>query len=258
MTRLLAALACFAALQDAAAAADGSNSAATISAAFADSCRAFIAHSSKDISHVVLRYADGRVVKNESIGGPDYEIEGGAGDVLQAAIVKSGTTSQPFECAPANRPPAARLEIKTPTGNSLEGCFDFFAGGLMCEQSTPRVAWRSADSIPDGGGGASGLFHWGCGFLTDRSLCSFEMSLRGIGSTDPEADIAHWTLDFGDGSSLAGSWFTDPPIEAVHDYSSAYASGACMPCVITLTVTDSAGQSSSMSLRMVFVDVSPD
>jgi len=257
-TRLVAMLSLLAVLPQAAAAPGGRNSSATISAAFTDSCRTFIAQSSKDISHVELRYADGRVVKDETIGVPDYEIEGGPGDELRSAIVKSGITSREFACVAANRPPVARLEIKTPAGNSLEGCFDFFEGGLMCEQSTPRVEWTSAAAVPDTGGATSGLFHWGCGFLTDRSLCSFVMSFRGIGSTDPDADITHWTLDFGDGTSVGGSWSTDPPIEVAHDYSSAYASDACTPCMITVTVTDSAGQSSSESIRMVFVDVTPD
>jgi hypothetical protein len=262
ITSLVAMLSFLAVLPQAAAAPGGRNSSATISAAFTDSCRTFIAQSSKDISHVELRYADGRVVKDETIGVPDYEIEGGAGDELQSAIVKSAITSREFACVAASRPPVARLEIKTPAGNSLEGCFDFFEGGLMCEQSTPRVEWTSAAAVPDTGGATSGLFHWGCGFLTDRSLCSFVMSFRGIGSTDPDADITHWTLDFGDGTSMGGSWSTDPPIEVEHDYSSAYASagssGAWTPFVITLTVTDSAGQSSSESMKMAFVDVTPD
>ena len=60
----------------------GRNSAATIRGSFADSCRDFAAHSTKDISHVELRYADGRVTKDESIETPDYSLDGAAGDEL--------------------------------------------------------------------------------------------------------------------------------------------------------------------------------
>jgi hypothetical protein len=72
------------------------NSAATITASFGDSCTDFEAHSSKDISHVEIHYADGRVVKHESIDSPDYSVDGG--DELDFAIVKSGTTADRFDC----------------------------------------------------------------------------------------------------------------------------------------------------------------
>jgi hypothetical protein len=45
----------------------GSNSAATITASFADSCRDFSAHSSKDISYVEFHYVDGDVVKERRL-----------------------------------------------------------------------------------------------------------------------------------------------------------------------------------------------
>src|SRR5688500_7090210 len=77
-------------------AASGGNSIATISGSFADSCRDFTAHSSKDISHVELRYADGRVVKDETIEKPDYSLDGAVGDELGSATVKSGTTTETF------------------------------------------------------------------------------------------------------------------------------------------------------------------
>jgi hypothetical protein len=248
-TSVMAMLACLAALPGAAA----DNSAATITAAFADGCRIFAARSSKDISHVELHYADGRIVKDESIVAPGYEIGGGAGDELETAIVKSGTTSRGFECR-ANVAPVAKLEIKTPPDQDIEGCYDFWAGGLLCEQASPRVEWMSANRVPDTGGADSGLFHWACGQLTHPSLCSYVISFRGSGSTDADGDITRWSLDFGDGTSASGSWATDLPGEVSHDYSSA----VCLPCVITLTVTDAAGQSSSKSMKMVFLDLTPD
>lgn len=72
------------------------NSAATITASFGDSCADFEAHSSKDISHVEIHYADGRVVKHEAVEEPDVSIA--AGDEVGFAIVKSGTTALRFDC----------------------------------------------------------------------------------------------------------------------------------------------------------------
>jgi hypothetical protein len=237
-------------------AAIGSNSAATIEAAFSSSCRAFAARSSKDISHVELHYLDGRVVKDEAVRGPDYAVEGGAGEALELAIVKSGTTATLFECGVENRPPVARLEIATPAERSIEGCFEFFAGGLMCEQSTPRTGWTGAEQVPDTGGSDSGLLHWGCGFLTDVSQCAFTFTLRGTASEDPDGDIVAWSLDFGDGSSTGGSWDAAPPIGVAHEYGfDACRSNACL---VTLTVTDSTGHNASASIRMVYVDLTPD
>jgi hypothetical protein len=253
---IAAALAILAASPATFAAPGGRNSAATITAAFSDSCRAFAAVSSKDISHVELLYLDGRVVKDEALRGHDYAIEGGPGDALAAAIVKSGTTETLFECGVESRAPVARLEIATPAERTIEGCFDFFAGGLLCEQSTPRAGWTSADQVPDNGGSDSGLLHWGCGSLTDLSRCPFAFTFRGIGSTDPDGDIVAWSLDFGDGTSTGGSWAAAPPVLVAHDYSV----DACRSnvCVVTLTVNDSTGQSASSSIRMVYVDLTPD
>ncbi len=232
----------------------GGNSAATISATFNDACRGFVAHSTKDISHVELHYMDGQVVKDESIWSPDYAIQGGAGDELEFAIVKSGTTRQLVECTQQNSPPVARLEIKTPPLRlALDGCFEFWAGGLFCNQASPRTDWTPASAVPDTGGSESGWFRWGCG--TDYALCSYTVSFRGITSSDPDGDIVSWSLDFGDGTSASGSWSASPPIELAHDYSLA---GCPNLCVITLTVTDSAGQSGSESLVMYFLDVNPD
>lgn len=252
---LIAMLAWLAATSAALAAPAGSNSAATISAAFADACRGFVAHSSKDISHVELHYVDGRAVKNESIRSPGYAIQGGAGDELDFANVKSGTTRNLFECTQDNPAPVARLEILTPVDGTIDGCFDFWAGGLICEQSTPRVAWTSTTRIPDDGGSDSGLFHWAC---SNQFICSYTITFRGIASSDAGGDIVSWSLDFGDGTSAGGSWGLDPPAEVAHDYSGHGCLGLFGLCVITLTVIDAAGQSGSVSMQMYFLDLTPD
>jgi len=236
------------------------HSAATITASFADSCRDLAAHSSKDISHVEFHYADGRLTKDESIGRPDYAIDGGAGEEIAFVVVKSGTTSEQFDCEQDNRAPTARLEIETP-----ENCGPFWGGGLFCEQSLPRTAWTSTSEIPDDGGTQSGMFAWGCGALSHPSLCSFTFSFRGSGSDDPDGDITSWSLDFGDGTSVSGSWSAALPLEVRHEYPRDYWS-VCrgvvnsIPslCVITLTVTDSAGQSHSDTMVMGFIDQTPD
>lgn len=234
----------------------GGNSSATITASFADSCRDFSAHSSKDISHVEFHYLDGRVVKDETIASHDYAVDGVAGDEIESAVVKSGTTSEEFACVQSNRAPVARLEIQTPGfGPTVEYCFDFWAGGLACDQSSPRTAWTAASQVPDTGGNDSGIFHWTC--AVGYSLCPLTITFRGIGSSDPDGDITSWSLDFGDGTSASGSWSTAPPTEVAHTYADNCGDGNAL-CVITLTVTDSAGQSDSDTLSMYFLDTSPD
>jgi hypothetical protein len=248
----------------------GSNSAATITGAFADSCRDFAAHSSKDISYVELHYVAGPVVRDESINSPDHAIDGGAGDEIAFTTVKSGTTIEEFACVPSNRAPTARLEIQTPPiDQTLEHCYDFSWGGspgdtLVCQQSSPRSVWTSASEI-SGNNGSRIFFGWGCGAFT--SSCPWTFSLRGIGSSDPDGDIASWSLDFGDGTSASGSWSTAPPTEIAHVYTRdasgsincrgvvGFVSGVC---VVTLTVTDSAGQSDSDAILMVFIDQHPN
>ena len=242
----------------------GGNSAATITGSYADSCRDFTANSSKDISHVELHYAGGSVVKDESITSPDWAIDGGPGEEIEFAAVKSGTTIQEFACEPSNAAPTAMLEIQTPAfDGTILGCFDFWSGGLACEGSSPRTAWTNRDQVPDDGGTESGLFHWLCGNLGPISQCSWTMTFRGTGSSDPDGDLASWSLDFSDGTSVSGTW-SSPPAEVTHAY--AFALGGCtgvfngIPniCVVTLTVTDSAGQSATDVLPMGFVDVTPD
>src|SRR5687767_13447099 len=118
----------------------GGNSAATITGSFADSCRDFAAHSSKDISYIELHYAGGSVVKDESITTPDWAIDGGPGEEIDFAAVKSGTTIQEFPCVPSNAAPTALLEIQTPPVDQVLGhCYDF-DDELICEQSSPRTA----------------------------------------------------------------------------------------------------------------------
>jgi PKD domain-containing protein len=263
LTMPVAILACLAVAPAVRATPGGGNSAATITGAFADSCRDFTAHSSKDISHVELEYKSGSVVKDETIDSHDWAKDGGPGDEIDLARVKSGTTVEEFECVPTSAAPQALLEIQTPPHYvpTLESCYDFWAGGLACEQSSPRTAWTNASQIPDNGGSESGFFHWLCGGLTDYSLCSSTFRFRGTGSSDPDGDIASWSLDFGDGTSVSGTW-SAPPAEVSHDYSPYLANcvfnGLNGVCRVTLTVTDSAGQSDSDTILMAFVDVTPD
>jgi hypothetical protein len=96
--------------------------------------------------------------------------------------------------------------------------------------------------------------------LTPRSECSFTISFRGIGSIDPDGDISSWSLDFGDGTSVSGDWSTMPPTEVAHQFAVDGCQGNSLfgLCVITLTVTDSAGQTHSDKIVMAFVDQTPD
>jgi PKD domain-containing protein len=258
----LAVLACLGGAAPAPAVPGSRRCSATITGSFADACRDFAAHSSKDISYVELHYVGGSVVRDESVNRHDWAIDGGPGDEIDFAKVKSGRTIEEFACEPSNGAPTALLEIQTPPVDQVLGhCYDF-SDGLICEQSIPRPAWTSPAQVPDIGG-LPGFFQWGCGGFSDPSLCSFTVRFRGTGSSDPNGDIASWSLDFGDGTSASGAW-SAPPTEVVHAYPLGrdncvgVVNGIDNVCVITLTVTDSAGQSDSDTLLMIFLQQSPD
>ena len=57
-----------------------------------------------------------------------------------------------------------------------------------------------------------------CGQMDGYSLCRVTYTFRGTSSTDPDNDIVSWSLDFGDGTSVAGDWATNPPTEVSHEY----------------------------------------
>jgi hypothetical protein len=259
----LAILACLGGAAPARAVPGNRKCSATITGSFADSCRDFAARSSKDISYVKLHYADGRVVKHEHINRRHYAIDAGPGDEIDLATVKSGTTIEEFPCEPGNTAPTARLEIQTPSVDQAFGhCYDF-SDGLICEQSGPRTAWTGTAQIPDIGVGQPGFFQWGCGAFSDPSECSSTVLFRGTGRGDPDADIASWSLDFGDGTSVSGTWSAPPsevarayPLRGEHCTNVVNSVGSV--CVITLTVTDSAGQSDSDTMLMIFIDQAPD
>ena len=260
---LLAMLVCGVAAPAALAGPGHGNCSATITGSYADSCRDFTAHSSKDISYVKLFYVDGRTIKYEHINSHDWAIDGEAGDELDFARVKSGTTVEEFACEPSNEAPEAKLEIQSPPVDQVIGhCYDF-TDGLICEQSIPRTDWTGTAQLPDVGTGQPSFFEWGCGAFSDPSQCSHTVRFRGTGSSDPNGDIASWSLDFGDGTSVSGTW-SAPPAEVDHAYAPFGAScigifnGVSNVCELTLTVTDSAGQSDSETIRMIFLNQSPD
>jgi hypothetical protein len=246
----------------------GSNSAATITASFTDTCRDFSAHSTKDISHVEIHYVDGRVVKDETINRPDFSIDGGPGGEIAFAVVKSGTTSVRFDCTPpaTNSPPTALLEILTPeTGPT--GCALFFESGLECVQTVTRSVWRDSSEFPTEPGAfgteEAGHLLWGCpsgsaGWTS--GTCSMTFDFRGTNSSDADSDIASWSMDFGDGTSATGSWSANPPLDVTHSYAlDVFGGTQCgSHCVITLTVTDSAGHTDTDTITMGFLDESPD
>src|SRR5688500_5894275 len=87
---------------------------ASIAGSVSDSCRNFESTSTKDISHVEIHYADGRVIKDESNRTHNFSFDGSAGDEIDYAIVKSGTTNEQFPCQ-GDRMPVALMEINTPS-----------------------------------------------------------------------------------------------------------------------------------------------
>ncbi len=230
----------------------GGNSAATITTSFSDGCRDLTAHATKvnsqegkDISYVEANYADGRVVRDETVNSPDYSLDGAAGDELAFAIVKSGTTTERFDCVLESRPPTAILEVKTPGCNTLPD------GLVNCSGQVARTTWsRSSTNL--GYGLISFFCSWPddqscvdavmpCGQIELYSACLVTYTFRGTSSTDPDNDITSWSLDFGDGTSLAGDWTTNPPTEVSHEYLDRHCP-TCSRAPATLTVTDSAGQ----------------
>jgi hypothetical protein len=197
----------------------------------------------------VLHYVDGRVVKDETINSPDYSVDGGSGDELEFVVVKSGTTTNTFNCRRTTSPPTAILEVKTP-----EQCFTWDDGSVACDGTAARTSWtRSTTAL------GYGLVFFGCGGPDDQScvqheipcgqkdgysLCRITYTFRGTSSVDPDGDIVSWSIDFGDGTSVSGDWNTNPPTEVSHEYLIHY----CPTCTrdpATLTITDSAGQTDS-------------
>ena len=256
--RLALGLAVIALTWSAAALADrGGNSAATITGSFADGCRDFTAHATKvgsplgkDISYVELHYADGDVVRDETIASPEFAIDGGTGDEIDFAVVKSGTTTEPFDCVLQNSRPTAILEVETPE------CFTWSDGLVDCDGRIARTTWsHSATEL------GYGLIRFLCGWPDDQSCvdhvmpcelvelysaCRVTYTFRGTSSTDPDNDITSWSLDFGDGTSLSGDWATNPPTEISHEYLDRHCP-TCFRGPATLTVTDSAGETDANS-----------
>lgn len=236
------------------------NGTATITGFFIDAIRDFTAESNKDISYVVIHYIDGRVVKHKRIETTTYSIDGGAGDEIDFVVVTSGRTTKTFTYSQTNNPPTALLEINTPpVDQSLANCHAFSFGGLACEVASPRTDWTGTSEIPDDGGAESGSFHWVCGAVL---ACppTITATIRGTSSSDPDNDIVSWSLDFGDGTIVGGSWSADPPTGVFHDYGpdTTTCSGPLGACVVVLTVTDALGQSDSDTLLMGRVDQTPD
>ena len=194
-------------------------SGASITASFADSCRDVAAHATKDISHVVIRYADGRDVKVEPIDSPDYAIDGGPGDEIASVTVKASVTQATFDCSPAGNPPVALVETRR-------------CGFGVCGD------WTALDS--DGS-------HERCSHAFDT------IPFRGIGSTDVDGDIESWSIDFGDGTAAQGAWATSPPVDVGHLFPF---TGAFF--TVTMTLVDATGLTASDTIVVCLADFTPD
>lgn len=93
-------------------------------------------------------------------------------------------------------------------------------------------------------------------FVSPVAPESLTFSFRGTSSTDPDDDIASWSIDFGDGTSTSGGWTTEPPAEVTHSY---YVTPSyTVLSDVTLTVMDDAGQSDSDTISLISIDGNPD
>lgn len=223
---------------------------AAITGAFADACRSFTAHSSKDISHVEVHYADGRVVKNEAIDSRDYALHGSATDEITSVVVKSSTTRVTFSCTRPSSPPTAYLEILVHEGCSPDGFGD--PPYMLCYGLSHRSVWVRPDGRSDG--------NIQIGITRDTDvLPQLTWSFRGTMSSDPDNDIVSWSVDFGDGSTpVGGSWSTNPPAEVTHTFASCVRAEDCTVPTVTLTLTDAGGNSDIDTLTIYFFDATPD
>ncbi len=222
----------------------------SISGTFADSCRDFAAHSSRDITRVELRYADGRVHVPGGVSGRDYAVDGGSGDEIASASVTSARTTRTFTCE-SGRPPSALLEVRlspgcsqprtSGSGETTYWCTD----GLPNDQRTVHV---------DPGDLRVDLL---CDFTTENLPCT-TVSFRGTGSSDPDGDLASWSVEFDDGTVATGDWATSPPLDVTHEYHPLVTSCSDSVCNVTLTVTDSGGRTATDALTLIFVDATPD
>ena len=320
----------------------GASPQATITGQFGDACRAFAAHASKDISHVVIQYVDGSVVRDETVNGPDFSVGGGSGDEIASVVVKSGTTSTSFPCqrqftigavaagsggrttasvgatactasrctvdggvavtltaipysgydftgwtgtgcSPsganplglrdvdaacaaqftprADSPPTAVLQIFTPSigvNDDSESCGISDAGEdgsqrLFCSYDAERTVWTQWEP--------PGVILWAIcpGFQNEHCAAypfdeiPWTFDLRGSSSTDPDGDLTHWAIDFGDGTSASGSWDLDPPVDQEHTYVTRDFYTGTGFLALTLTVTDAAGHSDTDTLTFGLV-----
>jgi hypothetical protein len=207
-------------------------STATITGSFSNSCRDFQSQSSKDISHVELHYADGRLIKDETIDSPSFAIDGAAGDEIDFVGVKSGRTTEKFNCPRTNSAPTAVLEILTPSNCVVQ--VESSDAWNCPDASAPRTTWLGVSSVS----------------LTQASCSSPDpdrtFRFRGTSSTDADNDIVSWLIEFyffdlAEGTSTSGGWINDPPADVL-------SADSMEGILVTLTVTDSAGQSHSDTL----------
>ena len=166
-------------------------------------------------------------------------------------------------CAQLDRPPTAVLEIFTPPIDlsddppeaSCSPSTDADDPHLGCSYHAERTVWTQW--------GPPGRILWAiCKGLQNEHCAAYPFDeipwtfdFRGSTSSDPDGDLTHWAIDFGDGTSASGSWHTDSPVDLEHTYVTRDFYTDTGYLTLTLTVTDAAGHVETDTLTFGLVAV---
>ncbi len=196
---------------------------------------------------LVTLYVNRKTVAGGVITQRALELRGPGG----ASVVLAEAVAGVERCEQPDGPPTAVLELETaPISPDEDGpagsCYAGQHPDLFCFYEDPRSVWTRF---------TTGTVYFG--FCADNQCQpddTFSFSFRGTISTDPGDDIASWSIDFGDGTSTGiQDWATAPPTTITHAYDLNDFNDNFV--VVTLTVTDAAGESDSEAMPLALISL---